>query len=454
MAEQLIRIRRGLDLPIAGAPDSGASIQDGPAVKSVATIGFDYNGMKPTMAVSEGDEVALGQLLFTDKKTEGVRHTSPGAGKVVAVNRGDKRVLQSVVVELDGSDREETYELSGGTDLQGASREAIRDVLVASGAWVALRTRPFSRVPAIHSVPRSIFVTAIDTRPLAGDPAPVIREYQDDFNSGLEALVKLSGGKVFVCRAPGAEFSTPSEESIQNVTFAGPHPAGLAGTHIHHLDPVSAERVVWTIGYQDVIAFGKLLTTGHIWTDRIVTIAGPGVASPARVRTRAGASLEDLLEGNLKDGEQRLISGSVLCGRLAIGPVAFLGRFHDQVSVVPEGRERAFLGWLSPGTNTHSIKNTFLSRLMPGRRFSMSTNTNGSPRAMVPIGMYEKVMPLDVVPTYLLRALIVGDTDNAQALGCLELDEEDLGLCTYVCTGKYNYGPILRENLLLIEKEG
>ena len=203
-----------------------------------------------------------------------------------------------------------------------------------------------------------------------------------------------------------------------------------------------------------MIAFGRLLSTGRIWGERVVTIAGPGVETPKRVRTRLGANVDDLTKGLLKDGHQRVVSGSVLCGRLASGPFAFLGRYHTQISVIPEGRERAFLGWLSPGANTHSIKNTFLSRLNPGRLFSMSTNTNGSPRAMVPIGMYEKVMPLDMVPTYLLRALIVGDTDQAQALGCLELDEEDLGLCTYVCTGKYDYGPLLRHNLTMIEKEG
>jgi len=450
MSERHIQIRKGLDLPIQGAFDG--SIEDGLDARQVAVIGPDYVGMKPTMAVAVGDEVALGQLLFDDKKTPGVRYTSPAAGKVVAVNRGEKRALQSVVIEVDGSDREERFELQGG--VRDASRDAIRDTLVSSGAWIALRTRPFSRVPAIDSIPRSIFVTAIETRPLAGDPTPVISEYQADFDVGLEALAKLSGGKVFVCRAPNASFTSPSVDGVDNVSFSGPHPAGLPGTHIHHLDPVGAERVVWTIGYQDVIAFGRLLSTGRIWGERVVTIAGPGVETPKRVRTRLGANVDDLTKGLLKDGHQRVVSGSVLCGRLASGPFAFLGRYHTQISVIPEGRERAFLGWLSPGANTHSIKNTFLSRLNPGRLFSMSTNTNGSPRAMVPIGMYEKIMPLDMVPTYLLRALIVGDTDQAQALGCLELDEEDLGLCTYVCTGKYDYGPLLRHNLTMIEKEG
>ncbi len=212
--------------------------------------------------------------------------------------------------------------------------------------------------------------------------------------------------------------------------------------------------MAWTIGYQDVIAVGRLFTTGRLYTDRVVALAGPQVEQPRLLRTRLGASLEELTAGQLKPAENRIISGSVLGGVTARGPRAFLGRYHTQVSVLEEGYKRDFMGWLSPGSKKHSRLRIYLSQFAPGKLMNYTTNTNGSERAMVPVGTYEHVMPLDILPTQLLRALIVGDTATAQQLGALELDEEDLALCTYVCPGKYEYGPILRDNLTRIEKEG
>ena len=243
--------------------------------------------------------------------------------------------------------------------------------------------------------------------------------------------------------------------NVRTETFAGPHPAGLAGTHIHFLDPVHAEKSVWSLNYQDTIAVGKLFATGRLWTERVVSIAGPMAAKPRLVRTRLGASLDELTAGELKTGKKlRVISGSVFGGRTSRGACAFLGRYHLQVSCLEEGTEREMLHYLRAGANKHSVMNLFISKLSSGKLFDFTTSTNGSPRAMVPIGNYEEVMPLDILPTQLLRALIVGDTEMAQKLGCLELDEEDLALCTYVCAGKYEYGPILRDNLTRIEKEG
>ena len=232
------------------------------------------------------------------------------------------------------------------------------------------------------------------------------------------------------------------------------HPAGNAGTHIHHLDPVSATKTVWTVGYQDVIAIGQLFTTGQLNAERVVALAGPQVEKPRLVRTRLGASLEELTAGEMKAGENRVISGSVFGGRTAAGAYAFLGRYHNQVSVLLEGRSRDMLHYLRAGFDRFSTLGIYISSLMPGKKYDFDTTTNGSERAMVPVGNYERVMPLDILPTQLLRSLIVGDTDMAQKLGCLELDEEDLALCTYVCAGKYEYGPILRNNLTRIEKEG
>ena len=446
----MIRIKRGLNLPIAGSPKQ--SIEAGRPVRSVAVIGFDYHGMKPTMAVQVGDRVKLGQPLFSDKKTPGVHFTAPGAGIVSAIHRGEQRVLQSVVIDLDG---DEAVEFAAYTDAQLASltSEKVRENLQQSGMWAALRTRPFSKVPAVDSVPSSIFVTAIDTHPLAADPAVVIAEAVEDFNRGLRVLARLA--KVYVCTAADARIAVESANNIQLESFEGPHPAGLAGTHIHFLDPVNAHKMVWSIGYQDVIAIGRLFSTGRLSVERIVALAGPMVDKPRLLRTRLGASLDEMVAGECTVGKNvRVISGSVFGGRTSRGACSWLGRYHQQVSCLEEGTEREMLHYLRAGTEKHSVMNLYISKLSPGKLFNFTTSTNGSPRAMVPIGNYEEVMPLDILPTQLLRYLIVGDTEMAQKLGCLELDEEDLALCTYVCAGKYEYGPILRDNLTRIEKEG
>ncbi len=445
----MIKIKRGLDIPIEGAPRQ--LIEAAPRVRAAGLVGFDYVGMKPTMAVREGERVKLGQLLFTDKKTQGVRYTAPAAGVVSAINRGERRVLQSVVIDVDGDEAESFQTCSAGSL---PTAEVIRQQMVASGQWTALRTRPFSKVPDPASDTQAIFVTAIDTQPLAPNPEVIIAEQADAFALGLDLLAALTSGTVYLCVGPGAQVPHGSAGNIEVAEFSGPHPAGLAGTHIHFLRGVSATRTAWIMGYQDVIATGRLFLDGRLYTDRVVALAGPQVEAPRLLRTRLGADLQALCAGQLKNGENRVISGSVLGGRAVKGGTAYLGRHHCQVSVLREGRDREFMGWLSPGFKKHSNLGIYVSSFFGGKPLPMTTNTNGSERAMVPVGSYETVMPLDVLPTQLLRALIVGDTEMAQALGCLELEEEDLALCTYVCAGKYEYGPILRDNLTRIEKEG
>ena len=448
----MIRIKRGLDLPIAGQPSQ--TIHDGPRIRNVALVGFDYNGLKPTMLVQVGDQVRLGQPVFTDKKNPGVQFTAPATGTVIEINRGAKRVFQSLVVEVDpASNEQETFESWPVGALGGLDREQVRNNLVTSGLWTALRTRPFSKVPAVDSTPHSIFVTAMDSNPLAVDPAQVIAGDAEAFGNGLAVLSCLTDGKVFVCKAAGADIPAGSAGQVVVEEFAGPHPAGLVGTHIHFLDPVGVNKTVWHIGYQDVIAVGKLFVTGKLNVDRVISLGGPVVENPRLVRTRVGASTDELTAGQLEGAGNRVISGSVLSGRTARGPVAYLGRYETQVTALAEGDNRPLLGWLSPGVDRFSAMRIYLSQFTRGKTFAFNTNTNGSPRAIVPIGAYEKVMPLDILPTQLLRLLVVGDIEVAQQLGALELDEEDLALCTYVCPGKYDYGPILRDNLTQIEKE-
>ncbi|WP_347989196.1 Na(+)-translocating NADH-quinone reductase subunit A [Methylomonas sp. AM2-LC] len=444
-------IKKGLDLPITGGPEQ--KITEGNSIKSVALLGADYVGLKPKMNVAEGDKVKLGQVLFTDKQNPGVNFTAPGAGVVKAINRGDKRALLSVVIELQGK-QQETFAKYNASDLAGLTQEQVKENLLNSGLWTAFQTRPYGKIPAADSVPSSIFVTAIDTRPLAADPAVIIKERETDFNNGLAVIAKLSGGKTYLCKASGAAIG--NNPVVQVAEFTGPHPAGLPSTHIHLIDPVNIKKFVWHIDYQAVIAIGALFTTGHLNVERVVSLAGPTVKNPRLVRTSVGANLLDLTTGELQDVDNRVISGSVLYGHEASGALAYLGAYSLQVSAIKEGRERELFGWIVPGKDKYSALNVYVSSKdrKDNRLFPLTTDKNGSNRAIVPVGIYEAVMPLDILATPLLKAIVVGDTDTAQALGCLELDEEDVSLFTFVDPGKHDFAPVLRANLNKIEKEG
>lgn len=454
-------INKGLDLPILGAPEQ--VVDKGAVPRRVAILAADYVGMRPTMHVKVGENVRRGQLLFEDKKMPGVRFTSPAAGKVAAVNRGERRAFQSVVVELSRAEREGT---SGGPDevsfpsFTGShpaslTGDQVRDLLTESGLWTALRARPFGKVADPATRPDSIFVTAIDTNPLAAAPQVVLAGREADFERGLTALGKLTDGPVFVCAAPGAGLALPSDGDFRLEEFVGPHPAGTAGLHIHTLQPVGRQRQAWHLNYQDVLAIGSLFRDGRLAVERVVALGGPVVKQPRLLATRIGASVDDLVAGELEDGDNRVISGSVLSGTRAMGGVfGYLGRYSLQISAVAEDRSREFLGWMGPGVYEYSTINTFVSRLIPGRKFAMTTSTHGSHRAIVPIGMYEKVTPFDIEPTFLLKALVMGDVEKAEEMGCLEFAEEDLSLLSFVCPGKYEFGPYLRNVLTIIEKEG
>ncbi len=451
MSIDMIKIKRGLDIPLAGAPS--AEIESAPATRAVALLGGDYHGMKPTMAAQVGDVVKRGDLLFTDKKCEGVRYTAPAGGRVASINRGAQRAFQSVVIEIDG-DEPALFQQYSSEAARELSPETIKQQLIQSGQWTALKARPFGRVADPATTPAGLFITAIDTHPHAPDPEQLIALEAEAFEVGQVLLANMVACPVYLCAAPDAQMPQAAHERLSRHDFAGPHPAGLAGTHVHFLMGASVEKIAWTIGYQDVIAMGRLFLDGALYTDRVISLAGPAVSRPRLVSSRVGADLQALVAGEQHAEEARLLSGSVLGGRAVQSDTAYLGRYHQQVSLLPEGRDRAFMGWLSLGLQKHSVMGIYLSSWLGSKPLAMSTNTNGSERAMVPVGAYEKVMPLDILPTQLLRALLVGDTETAQALGCLELDEEDLALCTYVCPGKYEYGGILRDNLTQIEKEG
>ncbi len=444
-----IQIRRGLDLPISGKPEQ--VVANAPPVSSVAICGRDFVGLRPKLWVDEGERVRLGDPLFSDRRDPQIRFTSPGCGVVSGIHYGPRRTLRSVIITLEGSD-EATFPHYRHRDLSGLSQETVRESLLASGLWTVFRTRPFGRIPASSSSPRSIFVNATDSNPLAADPEVVIAESRSEFAAGLRVVGRLTEGRVYLCRASTSGISDFEIERLQTVIFDGPHPSGLPGTHIHFLDPVSSRRTVWYLHYQDVIRLGKLFTSGRYPTQVIVALGGPSLRRPRLLRTRIGSDLVELVTGELPQGERaRIISGSVLSGRVATNAERFLGCRHLQVSVIPDGEE-------ATSTGTQSARRRFSvhawSRFLGRRSYRMTTALQGAPSAMISTGSFERLMPLNILATPLLRALAVGDIDRAEALGCLELEEEDLALCTFVCPGKLEYGTLLRSMLNRLEREG
>jgi Na+-transporting NADH:ubiquinone oxidoreductase subunit A len=451
------KITKGLDLPITGTPS--ADLTDGAPTDRVAIVAADYVGMKPRIICKVGEEVKRGQPLFEDRKNPGVFFTAIGAGKVVAINRGERRALQSYVIELN--ERERNGATSAEDRIQFASHsgsdpsaDELEALLVESGLWTAIRTRPFSRIPELGSRPDAIFFTCTDTEPLSPPAEIALTGREEDFSIGAKALAKFASKTAYLCTSPGSK--VPDVPGTERHEFSGKHPAGLVGTHIANLYPVTRKRVVWHIQLQDIIAVGHLLRTGELDFSRVISIAGPPVSKPRLINTRLGASTDILCSGEVPaEDEFRVISGSCISGRTAMGDAhGYLGRYHRQITVLKEGREREFIGWLMPGGNKFSTIPAFLSALMPGKKFDFTTSTNGEHREMVPIGMYERVMPLDILPTFLLRAMEIGDSGRAEKLGALELDEEDLALCSFVCPGKQDYGIHLRKILDEIHKEG
>lgn len=451
-----MKIKKGLDIPITGQAvitpiDATENLIS--SIKTVAILGRDYHGLRPTMKVEEGDSVKLGQPLFEDKKNPGIQFTAPAGGKVVAINRGAKRVLQSVVIECNEQEDAIAFPRYSAEQIANLDPETIRQQLQDSGAWTAFRTRPYSKIPAKNAVPYAIYVTAMDSNPLATDPSALIQAESEAFLLGLEMIAKLAP-RVLICHEEGKTLPQLSKESIQYKAFSGVHPAGLVGTHIHLLTPVSEQRIVWHLQAHDVIAMARLFLDGKVYTQRIITLVGSMVKQPRTILARMGASTDDLISGQLHDGDVRVISGSVLNGQCAADSTAYLSRYNLQITAIPEGRPRQLLHWINPFLKQFSVLNVFLNPPKKSEKIVMSSSQNGSPRAMVPLGNYESVMPLDILPTQLLRALLVRDTEVAKQLGCLELDEEDLALCTFVCHSKYEYGAALRACLEIIEKEG
>ncbi len=450
----MIRIKKGLDIPIYGTP--AEDIVDSKKSRSVAVLGNDYVGMKPTMLVEEGDSVSLGQPLFEDKKNPGVLITSPAGGKIEAINRGDRRALQSIVIEVEAEEKAEEFKSFTAEELVSGTSESVRHQLITSGMWAAFRTRPYSKIPTVDSSPSNVFISVLDTEPLSPDPEKIVNLRLEDFNFGISVLKRLIDCPIHISVSENSSLEIIEDEQVKKHRFSGPHPAGLVGTHMHYISPASLTNVNWTIGYQDLMAIGSLFKTGYVSTERVIALSGPQVNEPRYIKTRLGACTDELTAGELTQRENRIISGSVISGREAIGSYAYLGRYHNQISVIaePNSKDREFMNWLTPGPRKFSKIPLFLSSLFPKKIFKFKALMNGSDRPIVPIGVYEEVLPLNMLPAMLLRNVVLMDTEKIQDLGGLELDEEDLSLCSYVCPGKYDFGSLLRAGLNKIEVEG
>lgn len=446
---QRFTLKKGLDLPVLGAPEGG--IEDAPAVRTVAILGADYIGLKPRLEVEEGDLVRAGSPIFAHKDTPDVKVTSPVAGRIKAINRGARRVLTSVEIELDTA-AGEPVDFSNTGDIHTA--EGVAERLCAAGLWTSFRTRPYSKVPTPDTRPAAIYVTAMDSEPLSGDAAAIIAEESHAFTHGLTAITKLTEGHTYLCMEADSDVPGAGIPGVYVAGFSGPHPSGLAGTHMHFLEPATPAKTVWTIGYHDVIAIGKLVDTGTLEMTKTIAISGPMCKHPRIVRTVAGASIMELCHDDLATKlPVRMISGSILSGRMVSGETAYLGRYHRQITLIKEDTEQNVLGWILPMKDKYAYQ-PVLGSAFTKKLHALTSNLNGGRRAMVPLGTFEELMPQDFLPTQLLRALLVMDTDTAQALGALELDEEDLALCGFACPAKYEYGLALRDSLIKIEKEG
>ena len=431
----MIKISKGLDLPISGKPD--ISITDEPKISSVSLLANDFVGMKPTMLVKENDEVKVGEKLFEDKKNPGIFFTAPAGGLIKSINRGDKRKFLSIEIEI--SQNEEFIDFD-----MGSSQDEIKNTLINSGLWNVFRTRPFNRTPNISSSPEALFINCCDTNPLSVDPYEIINLEKDSFDQGLEIIKQLFDCDIHLTYQNNNFDNTLS--GINYHQFTGPHPAGLVGTHISKIHPVNLNSKVWTANFQDIISIGYLKKNKKIKTTKIISLGGPAVFEPSLIKVRHGSNLDEITAGKIEDNS-RVISGSVLHGHESEGVMKYLGYYDSQVSVIPDEVNEIFLNWLMPGSSLHSKLNVFISSFIKPKKYIFNTSIGGGNRAIVPISSYEEVVPMDILVTQLLKSLVVSDIEMAIDLGMLELVPEDLSLCSYVCPSKYDYSSILMDNL-------
>ncbi len=444
----VIKIKRGLDIRLKGKAEKVFIDVKTPELFAVRPTNFV--GLVPKLTVKPGDKVKAGTALFFDKYRPEVKFVSPVSGEVQVVNRGERRRILEVVVKSDNQNESENF---GALDASKASKEEIVEKLLASGLWPFIKQRPYDVVANPADTPKAIFVSAFDSSPLAPDYDFIVSGQEKELQAGFDALAKLTSGTVNV-GVSSQSTSSPfaSLTGVKVSTFSGPHPAGNVGVQIHHVNPISKGDLVWTLQPQDVIAIGKLMLEGIYDSSRIIAICGSEVAKTGYVKTKLGAEIASYLKGNVAEGKLRYISGNVLTGE-NIGADGYLGAYHSQITVIPEGDEHVFMGWASPGLSRFSVSKSFFSWLCPKKEYALNANINGGHRAIIMSGQYDKVMPMDILPEHLIKAIITEDFDKMEQLGIYEVAEEDLALCEFVCTSKLEIQSILRKGIEMMIKE-
>jgi len=446
---KVVKLRNGLNIRIRGKAEKIFVKSD--LAEKYALQPTNFPGLTPKLTVKVDDVVKAGTPLFYDKYRPEVLFTSPVSGKVSAINRGERRRILEVVVDAD---REIQYETFRQADPSGLSREEVIENLLKSGLWPYIRQRPYAIIANPADTPKAIFISCFDTSPLAPDYDFIVKEEAESFQKGIDALSKLTSGKVHL--GLNADYP-PSNvfnqaKGVEVTFFKGKHPAGNVGVQIHHIDPVNKGDVVWYLYPQDVITIGRLFSKGVVDMSRIVALTGSEVKNTRYYKTMTGASIKDMVKDNVEEGELRYISGNVLTGS-KIYNEGYVGFYDSQITVIPEGNFCEFLGWSMPGFNKYSVSRTFLAWLMPGKEFRINTNLKGGNRAFVLTGQYEQVIPMDILPVQLLKAIIVEDIDLMENLGIYEVAEEDFALCDFVCVSKIETQTIIRKGIDLMIRE-
>ncbi len=446
------KVRQGYTVPISGEA-SRSTDKLGPS-PFVGVCPVDFEHIKAKLLVAVNDEIKIGSPLFRDKVREECLFVSPASGRIAAINYGPRRVIEEIVIATDEQPQHVDHQAFDIEALADFSREALLDHLQKGGVWPFMRQRPFNRIADIKRKPKSIFVNCTDSAPLANDPNYSLKENDDWFEAGVEAMKILSDGKVHVVTdAKGAHAGFTRPRGVSYHTVAGKHPRGLVGTHISHIDPLNRGECVWTIAARDLVLIGGLLLTGQFQNQRTVAIAGTGSSKRRYVKSQMGAKISHLIQDSVKAGEQRIISGNILTGKRTSAD-SYLGYYDDLVTIIPEGRHKHFLGWMLPVFNIPSFGRALPTGFMPNKKFDMTTNLNGGHRAIVQSGIYDQVMALDIHPEFLIKAAMAGDIDTMEKLGMLECDPEDFALCSYICPSKTDVMSIVKQGLELMEKEG
>lgn len=444
-------IRQGKDLRIKGA--AMKEIRELPIPAKVAVQPADLRGLKLRPLVKENDLVKVGTPLLEDKFHPEIKIVSPASGRITSLLRGEKRLLLQIIIETDAKQEPLGFHKSIPDELSRLPRQTTIDQLLLGGLWPAIRQRPFSKVANPQDRPKAIFIHAMNTEPLALDVDFLLTDKQFEFQAGLDIMKTLTAGAVHLCFAAPAQSKALTEaKRVESHQFSGPHPAGNVSTHIHYVDPIKKGDIVWYLEAQDVLRVADLFLKGIHSPVRYAALTGSGLEKRNYVKTISGASIASLLPGHLKE-TMRYISGSILTGKNA-GLNGFLGFYDSQITVIPEGGTRRFLGWLAPGFNRYSFSKTFVSSFLPEKETALDTDKQGSDRAIVLNHIYDQYVPLEILTFFLLRAVIAGDIEEAEKLGILECDEEDFALCSFACPSKTDVGGIIREGLDLIEKEG